>query len=250
LGAEALELGVKIIAAYHRIEPYTEHHIALAAEGFDWIEALRMLRRSAQLRAGVETFVITDQDLPVPHYRYSTTESYLMLWILEVTLKYLESDDFDQNTVFLGADELVLKPLNFFLHADFDIAITSRPRLDKYKDKPLMTGLMWFPVASRDKLIAFYRKALEIGRSLPTGQKRWGADTTPIVELLAPIQSGTYQRSGMTVCVFPWPTLAEAGPVFIRKFRQGKPPREDIAVLDFKYWYKRNMVEIYRRLFE
>ena len=239
---------MKVVAPFRRIEPVEAHHIELKARGFDWIESLKMLATSARMRCDCDTFVITcDDDLGVPSHVYSTEETSLMVWILEVSLRYLESDDFDQNTVFVGADALILKPLDLF--GGFDIALTARKELAKYDSQPLMNGLQFWPLEAKDKLVAFFSEALRIARSLSDEQRKWGADTTPLLMLLGPVIKGTHRRGDMTVRFFPWPMLLEISSVMMKKIRVGKRVDAKGSVADFKYWKKLHMKEYFERTF-
>lgn len=238
---------MKVVSPYRPIEPYTSIHIEITKGGFDWIDALRMLRCSALLRTGAETFAITDTDLPVPHYRYQTREPMLMLWILEVSLAYLRSEDFDQDTAFICPDNLVLKPLDG-LFGKFDIGLTSRP--PKFIAHPLMNSFQLWPVASKTKLIELYTRALEIGKTLSHEQQRWGGDTTPLIMLLGPIEPGLHMRElGTRVMIYPPPTLNSIGVTTMNKMRTGRAVKLDSAVVDFKCAWKLHMREFYERVF-
>ena len=237
---------MKVISPFHKIVPYKEHHVELVGR-FDWLDALRMLRKSAQMRSSCDTFVITDDaDFPLPHYRYRTEETYLMLWVLEVCLRYMESEDFDQDTVFVSPDSLVMGNLDIF--GGFDIAVSARP--SKLSNR-LMNGLQWWPLASRDKLLAMQRRALDIARGLPENDKLWGADTIPLLELLGPIEEGLHQNGELVVRVFPHPTLQTVNAVTMRKLEAGRRinPHNSL-VHDFKYWNKVYMVPYFQKVFE
>ena len=237
---------MKVVAPYRPMAPYTSLHIELAAKGFDWIRALMMLGWSARLRAGAEVFAITDTELPVQHHRYPSREPLLMLWMLDVSLSYLESEDFDQDTVFVGPDSIVLKALDLF--GGFDIALTARPA--KFaQSAPLMNGLQFWPLASRDKLVWLHRRALEIAHTLSPELQRWGADTEPLIQLLGPIKEGSFVRNGLRVKIFPYPTLSTVGKTEMRKMRDGKTVTAGSAVVDFKALRKLHMQEFYERTF-
>ena len=240
---------MKIVSPYRQIVPYKRHHVELPA-GW-WLEALRMLRWSGLNRTQANTYVITDLETELPFkyvLRYDTQETYLMLWIIEVSLMYLESSDFDQDTVLISPDSLVRKDINWF-DGTFDIAVTSRPLKEKYQHHPLLNGLQWWPLASKDKLIELYREALHIARSLPDNEKRWGGDTTPFLKLLGPIVPGLHDRGGYRVKIFTFPTLMEITPLVMRKLSEGKRPDADVAVADFKLRSKSNMKTYFERTF-
>lgn len=245
---KVLEDRLKIVSPYRCITPYMPFHVELDS-GW-WVEALRMLRVSGQKRAGVETFALTcDTNLPVPHYCYPTEEPLLMLWILEVSLAYMESEQFDQDTVFITPDALVIKSLDGLFSPKFDIAITRKPS-PKFIAHPLMNGLQFWPIASREKLIAFQRTALAMARTLDDEEKRWGADTTPLVRLLGPIEEGLYERSGMRVRIFPsLQVLRTIGSTELRQLEQGLIPEPRSVVMDFKTDRKQYMRPYFERVF-
>jgi len=234
---------MKVVSAYRPIELYMAYHIELARQGFDWIEASRMLAHSAKVRSGVDTYVITDAPLPVPCHVFKTREEKLMLWILEVSLAYLESDDFDQNTVFISPDSLVVGSLDLF--GDFDLGVSA---WDSRRHSRWMNGLQWWPVAAKAGLVRLYAEAFEIAKALPVEDQRWGADTIPLVQLLGPMESpGLFLRDGLSVRFFPAGTLSTVGPLQMRK---GSLPRAlSTVVVDFKDKNKGHMVEYYEKEF-
>lgn len=236
---------MKIVSPFRRIEPFTKHHRALVGS-FDWIDALRMLRKSGQERAGVETFALTDHDLPVPHYRFPSSQRWLMIWILEVSRDYLASHHFDQDTVFISPDSLVCGPLDRF--ADFDLGIANRH--PKFTATPLMNGLQFWPLASRAKLVEFYDRVIEVAERLHDKEKRWGADTTALVELLSPIEAGDCERAGLKVRVFDYRrTLRTVCVNEIRLLRDGQKVIPLSTVVDFKYTRKIHMRSYFENVF-
>jgi hypothetical protein len=240
---------LRLVAPFKSIVPYKEHHIELP-EGW-WFDAITMLRDTGLHRAHANTYVITDEETELPFLhvlRYATRERCLMTWIVEVSLLYLESEAFDQDTVFISPDSLVRKNIDWF-DGTFDIAVTARPMKEKYQRRPLKNGLQWWPLASKERLIALYREALSIARSLSDEEQRWGGDTTPFLQLLGPIVPGLHEVGTLRVMVFPHPTLMEITNVVMRKLREGHCPDAGAAVADFKYRSKANMADYYRRTF-
>lgn len=232
-------VGVKIVSPYRRMEAVTKIHQELVGK-FDWIEALKMLRASANKNAKTEVFALTDHELSVPHYRYATAEQKLMLWILEVSALYLESADFDQDTIFISPDCLVFGSLDLF--DGFDIGLVARR--EKFKDKPLLNGLQFWAVKARVRLAELFRKALQIAKTLPDKQQRWGADTLPLVQLLGPIAAGTFNRFGLRVKIFD-PSILSSINGEDMCGRGRIEPRG--RVVDFKARRKLHMVEYYKR---
>lgn len=235
---------MKIVSAYRYVEPSDLRRFHREMLGkFDWLEALRLLRASAAASAQVDVFAITNQELPLPSYRYATTEAQLMLWILEVSALYLASKDFDQDTVFISPDCLVCGKLDLF--GGFDIGVIARPEKFQGPNK-LLNAVQFWPVASREKLSALYREALALARTLSPQEQRWGADTLPLIQLLGPIEPGSYQRSGLRVKIFESESLLSS---FMGKDigRAKVTPRS--RIVDFRYNRKLHMVDYYRRVF-
>jgi hypothetical protein len=185
---------MKIVSPFRPFPPENLSHKELV--DFDWIDALRMLRASAKQNTKAEVFAITDvdTDLGVPAYQYATKERRLMLWILEVSRCYLESDDFDQDTVMLSPDILVYQDLRPYFVGDLGVVVRVA---EKYSSKPMLNGAQWWKHIAKDRLVAFYREALERAYLLPENYIAWGADTIPIAEMLSPMVVGPMERAGL-----------------------------------------------------
>lgn len=187
---------MRIVSPYRPFEPESPSHRKLGA--FDWIEALRMLAASVRQACSCDTIAVTDVDttLPVPSFQYATTHRRLMLWIVEVSLAYLESSDFDRDTVFVSPDTIVTADLRPYFAGDLSILVRSAR---KYTRKPILNAVQWWPVASKDNLIAFYRETLSIATQLPGDLITWGADSECLRRQIDPVMIGLHQRSGLTV---------------------------------------------------
>ncbi len=199
LGVSSRDARMKVVSPYRPFAPESGPHQALGA--FDWIAALRMLAISVRRTCACETYALTDVDtsLPVSTIQVQTSERRLMRWILEVSLRYLESSAFDQDTVFISPDTIVMEDLRAYFAGDLGLLV--RPA-SKYKMKPVLNSIQWWPVASREKLIAFYRAALEMATELPSGYLRWGADCEVLKRLIAPVAVGRHMRAGLTVAMY------------------------------------------------
>jgi len=220
---------MKVVSPYRPFAPESTAHHELGP--FDWVGALRMLTTSVERSCGCETVVLTDVDtaLPLPTHAFVTTHRRLMLWMLEVAGCYLASDAFDQDTVMVCPDILVLGDLRPFFQADLGMVV----RLDaKFIDsgRPLLNSVQWWAVAAKDRLVAFYREALQRAECLSDNLIRWGADTVPLVELLSPLAHGVTTRAGLTVALFD---QSEAMVPFRRTLLE-KDVDVDVPLLDFK----------------
>lgn len=230
---------MKIASPYRPFVPESNAHRRLGA--FDWVGALQMLRVSVRDACHCETFAITDidTDLPVPSYHYVTSRRRLMLWILEVCLCYLESSDFDQDTVMLSPDLLVYQDLSPWFRPDVDLVLLARLG-EKYRERrPLLNEAQWWSHRAKDRLVSFYREALAISDSLPENVVRWGADTAPLRTLVSPLTYDVESRAGLSV------QLVDAFSVLGNR----RVPKPTGAIIDFKYLSKHHMRTYFERTF-
>ncbi len=234
---------LRVVSPYRPFVPESHAHQVLGP--FDWIDALQMLRTSVDRAMGCETVAITDvdTDLPGPTFHYPTVERRLMVWILEIQHAYLSSPQFDRDTILLSPDLLVFGDLRPWMGDAFVVLMRQ-----KFVRHPILNGVQIWPLAQKDRLIAFYARARAIGRRLPEGFQVWGADTEPLRQLLQPLQAGVLERDDL-----PRTRLIEAAEI-LQGFtsRQAEDAKAGIAVLpvapvlDFRYLRKASM----RRYFE
>lgn len=237
-------MNVRIVNPFAPFEPESPAHLKLGA--FDWVDAIAMHRVTTRRSNGEDSVIITNEtaDLPGPLLRYPTRQAQLMLWILEVALLYLRSDDFDRDTVMMSPDTFCCADMKPFFTGDFDIGLLVREG-EEWAKKPLLNAVQFWPVKSKVKLIAFYEKVMRIAETLPENQKRWGGDTTPIVQLILPIDLGLRERAGVTVKMIDARSLLVYASPWLK--RPGKHPRPDGVVVDFKYQSKRNMRQFFEQ---
>jgi hypothetical protein len=230
---------MKVVSPYRPFVPESEIHLRLGA--FDWPAAMGMLAASVQQACGCPTFGLTDAttDLPVPALRFQTDESRLMLWLLEVSVAYLDSAEFDQDTVFITPDVLVLRDLRPYFKGDLGLLVRTA---GKYAARPLLNAMQWWPVAAQKKLVAFYQAALAVARVLPEASVTWGADSEALRLMLDPIRVGLQRRAGL------WVRLYEANDLLLSLTagmmadlddgRQILTPASGVA-FDFKGWKRK-----------
>lgn len=188
---------MRVVSAYRQMVPESGHHRRLGA--FDWPAALAMMAASVTRSCDCETIALSDTTTDVgalPALRYTTAEPRLMLWILEVSLAYVSSNDFDRDTVFVSPDTIVRGDLRPYFRGDVTILVRSAP---KYLKKPILNAAQWWPVASRARLIHFYTEVLRVARELPDNIIQWGADSESIRRVIEPIQLGIHDRVGVRV---------------------------------------------------
>jgi hypothetical protein len=231
---------MKVVSPYRLFAPESQPHQALGE--FDWISALRMLGSSVEESCQCQTFAITDvdTDLAVPSFQFETTERRLMLWILDVSLQYLKSPYFDDDTVMISPDTLVLGDLQPYFMADLGLVV----RLDeKFRARPIINSAQWWRHVGKKRLIAFYEQALAIARTLPEDMTTWGADSESLRQLVDPIGPGVYRRSGLKVALIPMRWVMEClTEDMITQLTNGQRPyRPPVPILDFKYTRKLHM---------
>jgi len=242
---------IRIVAPFRPFPPEAPHH--LEQPSFDWIGAIRMLSHSTRVACGVDVQVITDVDtsLPVPMLQYHTTHRRLMLWYLEVACCYLESPDFDRDTVMLDSDQLVFGDLRAYFRSSIDLAILIRPQLpkDDPASLPILNGVQFWGYRAQTRLAAFYRQALDIAVSLPDDQLVWGADTTALARLLAPLEiNAVVNRCGLRIWMMNSDKLLRAlNRADLRQLHKGRAPCPLPAVLDFRWTRKPFMRPVYEQ---
>lgn len=232
---------MKVVSAYRPFEPESAAHRKLGA--FDWLAALGMLRTSVRGSCRCEAYALTDLETPIagPAHRYDTQEPRLMLWLLEVWLRYLESPDFDDDTVMISPDALVFADLRPWFQADLGVVV----RGGKFIEKPLLNGVQFWAKAAQPRLVAFYRQVCLLARGLSDDAIRWGGDTYPILDMLQPLKAGHMDRAGLSVFgirhegFFRCPSEMDA-----RRIANGRPPAPT-TIVDFKYLKKRGMAEYF-----
>jgi hypothetical protein len=236
---------VRIVSPFRPFPPESDAHRALGP--FDWIRALRMLRHSAAANSACETLAITDvdTDLPVPAFQYATTERRLMLWILEVCLRYLESDDFDQDTVMVCPDILVMGDLRRYFVAELGVVVRLDPKYVE-AERPLLNSVQWWRARAKDRLVDLYRRALLLARMLDEETLTWGADTVPLVQLLSPLGDMVCERAGLTVRMFNQrQVMAAFNSTLHRQMESGVLKPTEIPLLDFRYGRKAWMAQFF-----
>lgn len=232
---------MKVVSAYRPFEPESPAHKKLGP--FDWPSALSMLRTSVRASCRCETYALTDEatSFAGPAHRYDTHEPRLMLWLLEVWLRYLESPDFDDDTVMISPDALVFADLRPWFQADLGVVV----RGGKFAEKPLLNGVQFWAVAAKPRLVAFYQQVRLLAAGLTDDAIRWGGDTYPILEMLAPLKAGHAERAGLSVYgirhegFFRCPSNADA-----TRIANGHRPAPT-TITDFKYLKKRMMPDYF-----
>ncbi len=243
--------GIRLVAPFLPLPAESELH--KQTQNFDWMDAIRMLQHScARSMPGVPFHVITDAaaEFPAsfPFLRYATTQRRLMLWTLEACAAYLESDDFDRDTVMLDCDQLVYRDLSPWFSGAFDLGLLVRTggKHDRIGAQPLLNGVQFWAHEGKPRLAAFYRKALAYAELMPEPSLVWGADTEAVCALIQPISLGIAKRSGVRVRMTESETVLEAcSEVHMAWMAKGYPLRPSRAVVDFRWLRKKFMRPFY-----
>ena len=241
---------MRIVSPYKAFAPEI-HQDAAAITSFDWCEALRMLDYSVRRTCGVSVHALTDEatDVPISALRYTVPATRLQQWLVEIRLAYLESPAFDQDTVLVSPDTLVLGNLAACLRPGVDLALLVRPKFQG-QWKAILNSVQWWSYAAKDRLIAFYREAVARGRALEERYQVWGGDTEALRELLEPIQEGVAHRRDLCVDMVParrlFQSLSEED---MQRLEAGTFTRPTVPIFDFKYTRKQYMPAAFAALF-
>lgn len=249
--------GIRLVAPFRPLPLEGGVHLYIDEQHFDWMDAIRMLVATATRACGCPVHVITDvdtTDLPAPLLQYRTTHRRLMLWTIEACLRYLESDDFDRDTVMLDVDQLIYADLAPFMPRRADLGVLIRTHIKHSgtdQGNPFLNGVQFWPRRSRVALIEFYRQALAAAEGLPEHEIVWGGDTLVLWRLLAPLTLGVHDRAGLRVEMIESEIVLES---FSRRrlARLQETPstwRPSRAVVDFRGRRKLLMTSCYEATF-
>lgn len=244
---------MRIVAPFRPFPLEAPHHVEVAENGFDWMDAIRMMSLSAAEACQCEVRVLTDvdTDLPFQTFKYHTTQRRLMLWYLEICAAYLESNDFDQDTVMLDSDQLVYSDLSGWFVPYMDLGICIRKPPKGASGFPILNGVQFWSIRGKARLGAFYRRALDIAERLPEEDILWGADTEALRMLLQPLEVGLHQRDSLTVRLIDSRDVIHAlSAGQIRQLQAGTLPRPIRPVLDFRNLRKTFMRRVYEATFQ
>lgn len=228
---------MKAVTPFKPFEAESSAHQRLGP--FDWIDAISMLRVSVAKSCKCETFVLTDQSSAVPGeaHRYPTRHNRLMPWLLEINLRYLESDDFTDDTVLLSPDMLVYRNLRGWFKAD--LGIIARLSKKFRANRNLLFGVQFWRPSGRKALIRLYRDALAEAESYSEDLLKWGADIEPFYSRLHPEKYGTHQRGDLSVHFIGETSLMlSINDVDRTALDQAKPVHPGAPIIDFRYLRK------------
>ncbi len=234
---------MRVVSPYRPFAPESQSHKLM--RDFDWVGALRMLAISVDRSNHCETLAITDVDtqLQVPALQFVTTERRLMLWMLEIALRYLESPAFDCDTIWVCPDTLIFGDLSPYFRGDLGLIVRSA---EKYRLRPVLNSVQWWRVDAKDRLVRFFQDALAMGKTLDKHALQWGADTIPLVQLVAPIEIGLVERHGLTVNLIEMAGVMHTiSKLALHRLKQGLSLPQ-IPICDFKYRKKVYLAEVFQ----
>lgn len=242
---------MRVVSPYRPFAPESYEHEVLGP--FDWPGALEMLWSSVVATNPTVDFAAltaSGVDLPVPAFAYEPREHRLMLWLLDVALAYIESDDFDCDSVMICPDLLVVGSLEPLRAGD--LGVLARPGKHIARGHvSLLNSVQFWRHAAKERLAAFYRRALEMARELPEDVKRWGADTVPLAELLSPVAVGKGKRCGLRVRFHDENGVCHSlRTKEIKAMQIGRPVvKPDQPIVDFRYLRKLHMRAYFDAIF-
>jgi len=231
---------VKAVTPFKPFEPESLAHQRLGE--FDWIDAIGMLRVSVARSCRCPTVVLTDlsSDVPGDAHRYHTRHARLMPWLLEVCLRYLESDDFTDDTVMLSPDMLVYQNLSRWFRAD--LGIIARLSAKFRHNRNLLFGVQFWRPSGREALVDLYRDALSEAESYSDDLLRWGADIEPFYARLRPERDGITTRGGLTVdFIGETALMVSINEVDRSALDASRPVYPAAPIVDFRYLRKKWM---------
>lgn len=242
---------MKIVSPFRPYAPYISNHIELA---FDWPAALQMLHASIERVAPCPFFALTDldADLPVPAHRYATSEPRLMVWLLEVWHAYVTSEDFDQDTVMVSPDMLLVQPIAPVFAQRFDLGLAVRTERKFFDKRPLLNGIHFWRHSAKPALGAFFAAALERVRTFEPELLRWGGDAEAVWQLVQPVKATdrVLKRQGLSVGILEARGILRSvsTPEMEQAAAGRRLIRQDVPVLDFRYRRKASMPAVFKAL--
>ena len=246
---------MKVVAPYQCF-PVEAHPESLAITTFDWCDALHMLDVSvrATYQGRVRVHALTDHEtlVPVSAYRYQTQSTRLQVWLNEIRLAYLRSEDFDEDTILVSPDTLIVGDISQPFTTPMDLAMLVRP-VKRFAGewKSILNSIQWWRHASKKKLIAFYEQVIAIGQTLPEELQIWGGDTEPLRQLVEPMDLGIVRRAGLAVNMLRASDLFRSisSAEMANLVAGGRIDRPSLPILDFKYIRKPFMRPAFEQLF-
>lgn len=236
----------RIVSPFRPFKPESEEHINLGP--FDWLRAMNMLKISAQYCAHTEVVVLTDEKshIGLPAFRYKPRCNRLMPWILDVSLAYLESEEFDRDTWFISPDMMVMKELDNIVPAHADLMLLSHN-----EHLPIINHTQFWRHKAKKKLIKFFRQCYERSLKLSEDHLRWGADTEPFINFLdpVPLDGGSKKYQGLNIHFLPRASIALRVNERVLNKGSGHWQSFPVPIAEFTYGRKKHMDCFFERSF-
>jgi hypothetical protein len=162
----------------------------------DYLPLLAALQRSCELRK-VRHVVLTDAPIDGLECFVRPASYPLMRAVVELQSAWVREGDWRKgDTLFVGADCLIVNNPDKAFSGAFDMAVTYRPGHRLY---PINTGTVLVRHGARKKAAALFDRVDKL-----CGE-RWGDDQRSIEQALSPMPEthGLYSRAGMLVAFLP-----------------------------------------------
>ncbi len=157
-----------------------------------YIDLINMSLTSAKKR-GYTTVLITTPSvgfdirgqefcpIKADYYMISEDEQYLMNWILRAQEIFINSELFDENSVFFSPDALIIKDLYKIFDEDFDIGVTERFNFPEY---PINNGVIFLKFAGKEKLSKMWKEMRIRCYHYPKNIQEWYGDQKALSDVL------------------------------------------------------------------
>ena len=136
----------------------------------DYVPLIDMAFASAR-KFGYKTVLVTDA---------GATKETLMPWILAAQKKFIDSDDFDGNSVLFSPDCLINRPLEPVFDFDFDLGVTSGFN----PDYPINNGVIYLKHQCKEKLSKLWGEMVARCLTYSPELQRWYGDQKAMHEII------------------------------------------------------------------
>jgi hypothetical protein len=161
-----------------------------------YLELIKLAFASAK-RLGYNTVLIGDIVVDgVSVKPLIDKDEHLMNWILKAQLFYIESDLFNQDSVFFSPDALIAQPLDKIFKDNFDVALTNRSN----RRWPINNGVIFMRPENKAKIAEYWREAIKICAEYPIDIQKWYGDQQSLGDLVSKNYAG---EIGLNLKLYP-----------------------------------------------
>lgn len=202
--------------------------------GFDWRNAIELLRRSAA-KHGYTVQVVTDEStiMESPWLRVGDAKEGLMMWLLKAQAAAVAASE--KPAIMVSPDTLIADRIDFMNGPDLTI-------LTRLKPKPIVNSVIGFTPSAH--LNALWSRFVETAQGLSQDSLAWGADIDALVQVMGvvPNEDSTRIVHGVNVRMLPLAGRFESAKLGRQSIRMRAP------IWDFKGARKAQMAEYARLL--